>query len=89
MTTTAEVTIDGTWTQIAEDTDERVLASWFAPLHSLVAFAATATNDEPVGVGGHVLHPGQQMLRDLIGDGFLWARLVNGVTPTVDLTVSK
>lgn len=72
---TANVNITQSWTKLADDTDLTVLVT----SRSIYAVeVATTAADSAPSVSGHLLHDGDAITRDLIGSGFLWARVYDG-----------
>lgn len=86
---TSNVSIGNSWVKVAEDTDASVLIS--TNNTTPVEYATTTTDTAPV-VTGHTLSYSETITRTLLGDGFIWARVIptNVVTgtPTV-LVVNK
>jgi len=74
---TTNVTVTQTWTKLAEDSDDPILISFSTPVFFEVA--TTATDVAPV-VSGHQLQYDDQIVREVIGPGFIWARIINSPT---------
>lgn len=84
---TTNVSITSTWTKLAENTNTELLVTWDVPVK--VEIAATLANSVPT-VDGHSLTHEDAITRNLIGAGYVWARLVAGTKPSsVKVVVSK
>jgi hypothetical protein len=85
--TTVNIDITTTWTQVAADTNDDVLITFVSP--AIIEIATTDTNVAPT-VSGHRINQEQAIIRDLIGSGFIWARLIPGSYPNSQtLVVTK
>lgn len=84
--TTSNISITTTWTQIATSSDSTMLVTWDTPV--VVEFAKTITNVPPTVVG-HKLQRDQALTRNVLGSGFVWARLVDEVPAQISMVVSK
>lgn len=85
--TTVNTAVTTTWTKLAEDTDTEFLITWDSPVDA--EFATTAADSAPT-VRGHRLSREMALSRSVLGDGFVWARLVPGAVPaSVAMVVSK
>ena len=75
------------WSKVADLEDKAFLVTWSLPV--LVEFATTAADNAPV-VQGHSLSRHDALTRMVIGDGYLWARVVPGSRPdNVNLVITK
>jgi hypothetical protein len=76
---TQNTTLTGSWKKVANDSDEVVL------IQSLTNFeyaVAAVTVDEPPTVYGHPIRsPLRGISRDMIGPGFLYAKVIYGNEP--------
>lgn len=72
---TANVEITQSWTKLANSSDVTVLVT--SRSIYTIEVATTAADSAP-SVSGHLLHDGDAITRDLIGAGFLWARVHDG-----------
>ena len=78
---TQSTIIDDEWTLIANTADDPVLVQAYGRV-AQVEYLATATNATPdADEIGHPLDGTQQMTRQVIGDGYLWARLWGRTKP--------
>lgn len=85
--TTVNTAVTSAWTKLADDTDTSFLVTWDEQVSA--EFAVTATDTAPT-VRGHRLTREMALTRPVLGDGFVWARLVAGSIPaTVAMVVSK
>jgi hypothetical protein len=77
---TINTVINLSWQKIANDTDSTFSASWEATVD--VELFATAANVAPAAtVDGKRYRRENQLSRNLVGDGFIWARLSPGSKP--------
>ena len=84
---TSNITVTGTWTQLATDVNTDLLVTYNE--NCVVEIAATAANGIPT-VTGHRLSNDSAMTRAVIGSGFVWARTVAGSVPSqITAIVSK
>jgi hypothetical protein len=83
---TINTPITASWTKIAETADSAFLVTWNAPV--TVEVATTTANSAPT-VEGHLLNNDSAITRDVIGVGYVWAKLRGSVPSTVRLVVSK
>lgn len=75
------------WTLIASTSDTDFLVTWDVP--KLVEFASTELNEVPT-VKGHRISRETQVSREIIGAGYVWAKLVNDSSiSNLVLTVSS
>ena len=85
--TTVNTTVTTAWTKLADDTDLEFLLTWDIPVDA--EFATTATDTAPT-VRGHRLSREMALSRGVLGDGFVWAKLVAGSIPSnVAMVVTK
>ena len=84
---TSNITITGSWTQLATDTNTDLLATFDENI--AVEVASTATNTAPT-VTGHRLSNQSAITRAVIGSGYVWARTAAGSVPSqISVIVSK
>jgi hypothetical protein len=86
---TSNVTISATWTKLATADDDPVLVTSKSP--AMIEFATTATDVAPTVTGHAVpdMSGGAAMTRMVIGDGFLWCRIVDSRFASASVEVSK
>ena len=86
---TVNTTITGTWTKLANDTDDPVLIT----SNSLAAIEiATVATDVAPSVSGHRLEGfagGMGVTRSVLGDGFVFARIVDSRFASAVMVVTK
>ena len=68
--------VDDDWTQLAADTDEKVLAQKSGSSDWYVAL--TDTNTKPTLDYPHLLRGNEQVSRLVFGDGYVWAKNEKG-----------
>ena len=78
---TQSTILDSDWTLIANTADDPVLAQSYYGV-AQIEYLTTATDATPdADEIGHPLDGTQQMTRQVIGDGYLWARLWGRTKP--------
>jgi hypothetical protein len=86
---TVNTTITSAWTKLADAADDPVLIT--SGTSAVVEVATVATNVAP-SVTGHRLEElasGQAVTRAVIGDGYIFARIVDPRFLTAEMVVSK
>jgi len=84
---TVNTAVTTTWTKVAETTDLAVLMTWNP---AVVLEIATTTADTAPTVAGHRLSNYDALTREVIGTGYLWARIIAGSRPTtISVIVTK
>jgi hypothetical protein len=72
---TVNLNVTESWTKIADATHLTVLVT--SRSIYTIEVAVTAADSAPE-VLGHLLHDGDAITRDIVGPGFLWARVSDG-----------
>lgn len=71
---TSNISVSKTWTQLASTDDDQVLITFNGT--EQIEFVTTAANSAPsASLNGHVLNRGEGVTRQVLGGGYVWARL--------------
>jgi len=87
MSTVNVSIITGSWTKIADNSDNDFLITWDTA--RVIELASTEANTAPT-VQGHRSAREKKFTREDLGPGYVWAKLVpNGSVNSIPLTISK
>jgi hypothetical protein len=91
---TTNITIDADWTKLAESGETSLLITTGSQYW--IEYATTAADAAPAGIVGHLLRnsrgePPLAITRDVIGSGYVWARVHSGLASgeTVTMVVTE
>ncbi len=84
---TSNISVTSTWTKIADEADEGFLLTWDSPV--TVEVASTSADAQPI-IRGHKLRMNEAITREILGAGYVWAKLCSGSFPAaVSVVVTK